>query len=337
LCSGSVIHAVHSNEMTDMGGLLKKMPITAMTMLVGCLAIIGAGIPLSTIGFSGYYSKDAILEQAWSFASVNPIHNTLFIVPAAGAAITAFYMFRMWYMTFLGKPRDQHRYDHAHESPRVMTTPLIVLALFALAVAWPVFGLSGLIESARPAGTLATADGGVLMPNLIVPNEHLGHVDAVRVPAGLIAFGTALSGLLLASAIYWWGLINPAEIRRQFRAAHRFLVGKWWFDELYEAIFIQPTLFVSRCISGIDKRIIDFLIDGLAMVTRKVANVWDAVVDQRIVDGLFNGVAHRTWDVALALRVIQTGKLRQYVMFIVIGTVALFVLVSIVRSYALAG
>ncbi len=96
-------------------------------------------------------------------------------------------------------------------------------------------------------------------------------------------------------------------------------------------------MFVSRRISDIDKKIIDSLIDGLALATRKVANVWDAVVDRRIVDGLFNGVAYRTWDVGLALRVIQTGKLRQYVMFIVIGTVAMLVLVSIVCSYTLAG
>ena len=86
-------------------------------------------------------------------------------------------------------------------------------------------------ESARPAGTLATADGGGLMPNLIVPNEHDSHVDAVMVPAGLIAFGTAMSGRLLASAIYWWGLINPAAIRRRFHAAHRFLLCLWCFHD----------------------------------------------------------------------------------------------------------
>jgi len=97
LCSGSVIHAVHTNEMTEMGGLRKKMPITAYTMLVGCLAIIGAGIPLSGIGFSGFYSKDAIIEQAWSYGQFNPKHVFLKIAPVAAAFITAFYMFRLWY------------------------------------------------------------------------------------------------------------------------------------------------------------------------------------------------------------------------------------------------
>ena len=136
MCSGSVIHAVHTNEMTEMGGLRKKMPWTAYTMLVGCLAIAGAGIPF-VIGFSGYYSKDAILEQARLFGTVNPGLGTVFFyATAGGAAITAFYMFRLWYMTFVGTPRDPHRYDHAHESPPVMVAPLVVLSVFAVGLAW---------------------------------------------------------------------------------------------------------------------------------------------------------------------------------------------------------
>ncbi|MEX0977705.1 MAG: proton-conducting transporter membrane subunit, partial [Pirellulales bacterium] len=119
MCSGSVIHAVHTNDMTQMGGLRHKMPWTAYTMLVGCLAIMGAGVPFG-IGLSGHYSKDAILAQALSFKAANPMFGFLFYVAAAGASITAFYMFRMWFMTFAGEPRDHHRYDHAHESPKVM-------------------------------------------------------------------------------------------------------------------------------------------------------------------------------------------------------------------------
>src|SRR5205814_7508366 len=137
MCSGSVIHAVHTNDMRRMGGLLRKMPVTALTMLVGCLAIAGVGVPF-VIGFSGYYSKDAILEQGFLFARDNgsPFAKFFFVIAAGGAAITAFYMFRMWYMTFVGKPRDQHAYDHAHESPPVMYLPLVLLAVLAVSVAW---------------------------------------------------------------------------------------------------------------------------------------------------------------------------------------------------------
>jgi len=113
-----------------MGGLRKKMPITAYTMLIGCLAIAGAGVPFLA-GFSGFHSKDAIVEQALSFLNQNQTQWfawALFVVPALGAGITAFYMFRLWFMTFTGEPRDHHRYEHAHESPRVMTWPLILLA-----------------------------------------------------------------------------------------------------------------------------------------------------------------------------------------------------------------
>ena len=132
MCSGSVIHAVHTNEMTEMGGLWKKMPYTAFTMLVGCLAIAGVSVPF-VVGFSGYYSKDFILEQSFFFMQNNPsgLTSVFFLAAAGGAAITAFYMFRLWFLTFAGQPRNAHRYDHAHESPKVMYVPLLVLSVFA--------------------------------------------------------------------------------------------------------------------------------------------------------------------------------------------------------------
>jgi len=175
MCSGSVIHACHTNEMTKMGGLRKKMPWTAYTMLAGCLAIMGAGIPFS-IGLSGHYSKDAILAQALNFKASNPSYGLLFYVAAIGAAITAFYMFRLWFMTFAGEPRDRHIYDHAHESPKVMYIPLVVLAVFAVGVGWSAFdfGVQPLLEQARPAGTIA-ASTGVLMPQLTHPSELDSH------------------------------------------------------------------------------------------------------------------------------------------------------------------
>jgi len=132
LGAGSVIHACGTNEMPQMGGLLKRLPWTAWTMLVGCLAISGAGIPLVNLGLSGYYSKDGMLAQLFSFASGNPGLAWLYYVAAGGAALTAFYMFRLWFLTFAGKPRDEHVLAHAHESPKVMYVPLVVLAVFAV-------------------------------------------------------------------------------------------------------------------------------------------------------------------------------------------------------------
>jgi NADH-quinone oxidoreductase subunit L len=140
LCSGSVIHSCGTNEMPKMGGLRKRMPVTAYTMLVGCLAIAGAGIP-TVIGLSGFHSKDYIIAQDLSFRLHNPLLGGLFYYGAlAGAGLTAFYMFRLWYMTFAGAPRDEHVHHHAHESPRLMTVPLVILAIPAAIVAWNIPG-----------------------------------------------------------------------------------------------------------------------------------------------------------------------------------------------------
>src|ERR1019366_9231728 len=130
-CSGAVIYGCHhEQDMTKMGGLFPKMKITALAMLAGVLAI--SGVP----GFSGWYSKDAILAQAFGFVWVHPGHVLLFLLPLVTAGLTTFYMFRMWFLTFAGKPRDAHVYEHAHEAPWVMTVPLIVLAVFSVCVAW---------------------------------------------------------------------------------------------------------------------------------------------------------------------------------------------------------
>jgi NADH-quinone oxidoreductase subunit L len=339
MCSGSVIHAVHSNEMTDMGGLLKKMPITAFTMLVGCLAIIGAGIPL-VIGLSGYYSKDAILAQAYVFGDKNGL-LFLFVIAAGGAAITAFYMFRLWFMTFLGEPRDKHRFDHAHESPKVMWVPLVVLSFFAVFVATPPIKdaeedggkwlnpssapLVRMLNQAIPDGVAA---GGGPDAAVIIPAEAESHEDTVHVLAGLIAFGTAMSGLLLACCIYWWRLINPDEVRAMFAPIYRFLLNKWWFDELYDKIFVKPTLYIGRFIAWIDRGLIDWLIDNIARWARGFSNGFDRAIDQTFVDGTVNWVARCTHSVGLALRNVQTGRIRQYVVLIVVGTVAMFVIAS---------
>jgi len=343
LCSGSVIHAVHTNEMPQMGGLLKKMPWTGYTMLVGCLAIAGAGIPfvfgLYGIGFSGFYSKDAILEQAYSFMGTNGVFGGIFFyVAAAGAAITAFYMFRMWYMTFLGKPRDEHRYEHAHESPPVMYVPLVILAVFAVSVAWKIPGLNltDLLEEARPAGTLADTSG-VLLSSLTWPNEHDAHVPAIVVPVTIIALGTALAGFALATAFYGLRYLDPEEARRQFRPVHRFLLNKWWFDELYDFVFVRPVHWLSRMAAGFDRRWIDGLVDGTARTVRRFSHWGDRWIDQGVVDATANLLARWTYAVGVSLRGLQTGRLRQYVMFIVVGTVTIFILVSFFWGFTTNG
>jgi NADH-quinone oxidoreductase subunit L len=335
MCSGSVIHAVHTNEMPEMGGLRRKMPITATTMLIGCLAIIGAGVP-TIVGLSGYYSKDAILAQALHFGKNNAAWNAMFYVAAGGAAITAFYMFRLWFMTFIGPPRDKHRYEHAHESPRVMWMPLAVLAFFAVFVAMPAdiedftnpaaSPLVQMLEQARPDGTGVDFTG--QLAAVMMPNEHGSHDAEIHLTAGMIAFGMAMAGLLLACCIYWWRLIDPAEVRSMFAPIYRFLLNKWWFDELYDKIFVRPTLWCGRCVAGFDRDGIDWLVDNLAVVTRRFTGGFDHWIDQIVIDGSVNWTARKTYAIGLWLRKVQTGRLRQYVVFIIVGTVAMYLVAT---------
>jgi NADH:ubiquinone oxidoreductase subunit 5 (subunit L)/multisubunit Na+/H+ antiporter MnhA subunit len=338
LCSGSVIHACHTNDMRKMGGLAKTMPWTAGTMLVGCLAIIGAGIPF-VIGFSGYYSKDAILAQALSFSTANPSHSILFLAVAGGAFLTSFYMFRLWFMTFAGEPRDHHVAEHVHESPPVMVWPLVALAVLAVVAGWTLpggFGLANMLEQARPAGTGATTAGGFVFGSLVYPAEHDSHVGAIHATATMTAFTTALAGVLLAAVMYLWKIVSPALVAGMFKPLYTFLVNRWYVDELYHAIFVMPTFGIAALASACDRTVIDRIIDGVAWGARQLAGI-DAWIDRNLVDGLVNATANATWHAGLWLKRLQTGRLRQYVMFIVIGTVALFVLASLVFRTSLAG
>ena len=338
LCSGSVIHACHTNDMRKMGGLLKVMPYTGWTMLIGCLAIIGAGVPF-VVGFSGYYSKDAILAQALLFSRTNPQHSILYVAVAGGAFITAFYMFRLWFMTFAGSPRDEHVFKHAHESPRVMTAPLVALAIFAVVAGWTLpggLGVKGLLEQSRPAGTAYTTTTVGILGNITVPAEHESHAGAIHVTATLTAFSTALAGVLLAAVMYFKPLISPVAVAHAARPIYTFLVHRWYVDELYHAVFVLPTLWVARFISAIDTQVIDRFIHSLAWIAKRIASI-DAWFDRVVVDGIVNLAGRATWKAGLELKRMQTGSLRQYVMFIVVGTVAIFVLATLLFRTSFAG
>jgi len=348
LCSGSVIHAVHSNDMRVMGGLRKKMPITAYTMLVGCLAIAGIGVPFLA-GFSGFHSKDLIVEQAlshWRTNSATTAFSWVFFwVPLFTAGLTAFYMFRLWFMTFAGEPRDRHRYDHAHESPQVMTGPLVVLAVFAVCAGWSFpawapgvlsnFGVSNLLEQARPVGTLATT-GGVLFPDLTIPSEHNAHAWEIKQPAGWAAIIAAVSGILIAMVIYLWQSVSAEQLAGTLRPLYSLSWHKWWFDELYDFVFVRPALAIGAFVAVImDRGIIDGIIHALAAIGKGVAVIVAIVGDKFFIDKSVDTVAAETWNLGLALRSVQTGRLRQYVMFIVVCTVVIFLITSVWR-YAVA-
>jgi len=378
LGAGSVIHAVGTNQMPRMGGLARKMPWTAASMLVGCLAIAGAGIP-GLIGLSGFYSKEAILAQAYSFWQQNAgLGLWLFGSALAGAALTAFYMFRLWYMTFTGPPKEEPIYHHAHESPTMMLWPLGVLSLLAITAGWTLPGtgisLAHLLEHGRPgehgrlllpaeqvlwteaeatsasyspvfpteenpsSGTVLSgeADGsGRRQPTgsvwtVAIPPEHLSHDPAVAGPVGWLAFAAILGGFGLASLMYARPMIEPTKISETFYPIYAFLQKKWYFDEFYDWLFVRPVLWLAHRTVDIDRQVLDRLAEGLAGGVVRLA--WlDDRLDRRWVDGLVNQLAEAAYSLGLQLRRLQTGRVRQYVLWIVLGTVGIFVLCSLWR------
>jgi NADH-quinone oxidoreductase subunit L len=336
LGSGSVIHASGTNEMPEMGGLRKIMPWTAYTMLVGCLAISGAGIPL-LFGFSGYHSKDSILAQAYLFGQENgPLGNIFFWIAASGATITSFYMFRLWYMTFAGKPRDKQTAEHAHESPRTMVIPLVVLAVMATIAGWNIpwtgLGARPLIEQARPVGTQLTMVGNLAT----IPSEHLSHAHEVHLPVSFIAFFVAAIGFILATSMYGLKKLDPNQAKRMFAPLYWLFRNKWWFDELYAVIFIRPVHQIAACVAAFDRDGIDWFVDRLAAFTRSLARA-DDWIDRTFVDGLIDWIGNSTYRLGARLSSVQSGHLAQYIVTIGVGLVGLFLLATLFWSYATAG
>lgn len=334
LASGSVIHGCHhEQEMTKMGGLYKKMPITCWTMFVGVVAISGLAIPMLTIpylgaiAFSGYHSKDAIVASAMTFSSLNPSHSLLFFIPLLTAGITAFYMFRMWFMTFFGTPRDHHVYDHAHESPRVMTVPLLILSFFAAFCAvggeeGPLALLLLTTESAHVAGG-AVAAGNI---GLNLPSHH--QIHDFHAAAGRVALLAALIGTLISYVCYGLRWVDTAAVSRQLSGVHEFLREKWMFDELYDWMWVKPVHVVSSWATAFDKYVLDGLIHFLSRFTVAVAN-WDKKFDEAVVDRVVNACGEVTFSVGRSLRVLQTGQIRQYVTFIAVSVVSIFALLFV--------
>jgi NADH-quinone oxidoreductase subunit L len=343
LGSGSVIYGCHhQQDMRKMGGLFAKMPVTALTMLAGVFAI--AGIPL----FSGWYSKDSILAQAFGFMLVNRTHVLLFVLPLVTAGLTAFYMFRMWYLTFAGTPRDHHVHEHAHETAWPMTLPLVVLAVCSVAVAWgwPVWDaraswLEHTIHHAQPVSVLAEF-GHIPSEGEVYPGQHPKE-PAVREAAheyhdlaGWLALAVVGLGIVFATLLYLYRVLDPEEAVLEFPRLQAFLANRWYFDELYSAAVVRPALAVAGWFKRFDLGVIDGIIHAVARLTVRVSR-WDGLVDRYVVDGLVNLTGNVFYRVGAGLREVQTGYLRSYVLFLVLAAAGIFVALTYFVSVVAAG
>jgi NADH-quinone oxidoreductase subunit L len=290
LSAGSVIHAMSDEQdMRKMGGLWRFIPWTCAVMWVGNLAL--SGIP----PFAGYYSKDAIISAA--YASGTGIGMYGFVCTVLAAFLTAFYSWRLLILTFYGKPRaDHHVMEHVHESPAVMIVPLLILATGAIVAgklldhwfigeAWQSFW-NGSIFNAPSNHVLAA----------------LEHVPPWAEMAPLVV---GLAGIALAYVMYMFFPLLPMRLATSFRGIYLLLLNKWYFDELYDAIFVQPMFRLARML-------------------------WQTG-DATLIDGVPNGLAELTVDGSRQAVKIQTGSIAVYAFVMLIGVVALVGLFLVTR------
>ncbi len=338
LGSGSVIKSMHhEQDIRKMGGLRKKMPITYATFLIASLAI--SGIPLT----SGFLSKDGILAGSYAFGYSTG--NWFFAFMGFSVALlTAFYMFRLVILTFHGKPRDEHKYEHAKESPFVMTMPLVVLATLSIFI-W---------YTPNPFNPEAGAfmSKWVKVPEISVPQdarysfmksdapetmkeaepaEHeevvysSAYTDAMHhahIPSMILSLLLAGGGILLAFLFYQWKKLDPDKFAGSIKPLYKLSYNKWYFDEIYDATFVAGTLGLSKMLAWFDENIIDGAVNGSATVTKKLSEI-SGSFDNIVVDGFVNLMAYISGFIGLLFRRLQTGRVQTYIVLVVFSLVIL--------------
>lgn len=339
LGSGSVIHTLHNEQdIRNMGGLRKKLPLTYYTFLISTLAI--TGVPLT----SGFLSKDGLLAGTLAFGKLTG-HWIIPIVAFAVALMTAFYMFRLVILTFHDKPRNAEKFSRAHESPIIMTLPLILLSFLSI-YCW--FGMNPL--NAESGWFLSKW---IHAPSTAVPNEltfdfmkydrsniianrlekithsasYIKAFNSAHYHAMFFSLGSGAIGILLAFLMYQWKKINPDKLANRLKLLYNFSLNKWRIDELYKAVFVEGIIKLSNLMNLLDKNIIDGIVNGTALFTRK-ASALGGFFDNFIVDGFVNFMAYLSAFVGLLFRKLQTGKVQTYITLTVFSLILLFYLVN---------
>jgi len=315
LGSGSVIHALGGEQdMRHMGGLKDKIPVTHWTMFIASLAI--AGIP----GFAGFFSKDEILWQSYSSPQGS---NLLYGVGLATAGLTAFYMWRLMNMTFYGKSRVKPEVEaHIHESPPSMTLPLSILAAGSVLAGWigtpKLWGMSGwfrgleqwLEPSFASAAVEATQEG-----------AHDASVEWILMS---VSVAVALIGISIARYFYHHRPEIPEKFGSTFSPLYGLLLNKWYVDELYDFIFVNGFAKGGGTVLGsFDRNVIDGGVNGAGWLTRlsSTISIW---WDTWIVDGAVRLTSLIVKISSYPVRVVQTGRVQAYALFVVVGALAFF-------------
>jgi NADH-quinone oxidoreductase subunit L len=292
LCAGSVMHAMGGElDIQKMGNLRKYMPVTYLTMLIASFSI--SGIP----GLAGFFSKDEILWMA--YAGESPVGKLVWAIGTLVAFLTAFYSFRLIFLTFHGKFRGTHEQEHhLHESPKSMTIPLMVLCVGAIAAGW--VGIPALIgEKIGVHNYIAE----FMKPVLGHPEGHGTHGEEMVVM--MISIAVGLAGIGLAYFMYVMRPELPARLTQQFRGVHRVLFNKYYVDELYSFIIIRPAIWTAK-------------------------NVLIGITDARIIEAIVNGVPSAIAALSSGLRKVQTGLMQHYATIMATG-VLIIVAIMLLR------
>ena len=285
LCAGSVIHAVGTNDMRLMGGLGKKMRITSTTMLIGALAI--AGVP----PLSGFWSKDEVLAAVYHAGDWDPVFTLLWILGIATAFMTAFYMFRMWFLTFTGEPRSEY---HAHESPKIMTVPLMILAGLAIVSGFALFIGQGI------KGFMAGAIGDTPIHYEAEPLGDIA-VEIFTDPLTYVSLVLAVAGILIAYRIYYMPGFDRSVFARGVPGAfQRALENRWYISKFYDDFAYK-------------------VVYGFSIVAD--------LFDRYVIDGIVNGFAYLGANTGNRIRKAQSGNVQRYASLIVVGIVLLLIFV----------
>lgn len=337
LGAGSVIHAMHHsmhklnmhedpNDIRFMGGFKNKMPVTYYTFLIFTLAL--SGIPF----FSGFLSKDAILGGSLAFAmsQSNPIHYLLPVFGFGAAMITAFYMFRLVIRTFYGKPQNEKIYEHIHESPRVITVPLVVLAVLSIFFIYtlpslnPISAVGGWFEHLiqKPVSAVSIQLGHDVL-HISEHIEHTAHITGI-----MISILMAAAGILFAFTLYFWKKVDVAALTEKIKPLYTISYNKYYFDELYNATVVKGLLLWNDMLAWFDQNIIDGIVNGTAWISTKFSAL-SGLFDFHIIDGMVNEVANITQTFGRNVRKIQTGQIQNYILGAVVGAFLIIVLTMI--------
>jgi len=272
-------------------------------------------------------SKDEILAGTLAFSGLTG-HAIVPIIGFLVAGLTAFYMFRLVILTFLGTHKDQARLGMIHESPKVMTVPLVILAALSL------FFFYGL-NPFQPAETWVVAANErpetVVPASLAAPSSEVfaEEMHHAHMPAMGLSLLVASIGILLAFTVYAWRKIDADRVATALAPLHRFLVNKWYFDELYNGLVVGGTLAWCAVLRWFDNTIIDGVVNGSGWITRGTSFL-SGKFDSVVVDGLVNLTAYLSGFAGLMLRKFQTGRVQTYLIFVVMSVMLLYFIFRVV-------